>query len=429
MPDIGQKVIGVQLSEFAGDGSVRPGSPGVGDTGVGGVTQDAILAEFARRLANVEGRLIQKVDGDKVLSMIALAKEAVLIQSDKVGLLGEVTIADWQRDISGVATGQVAPSITQIRGGVIRTERVQNFAGTAWVDLDAVGSVDFLHCGSEVSVKANGTFSFGSIATSKALQWDGANLTIGGNTLLSSTSVSTVVANANFGATRSVGDITASVLANSATSITMTSSQLFKTTNGVGGVFIGAGGIIGKNSSGATTFAIDGASGSAVFAGDIQTNGKGIFNGVTTISGFSAAIHANSSFGSQNGVLGFANGVSQTGIHGWGTGSANGVVGETSGLAGNGIYGSSINGATAVRCEATDNVLGSGSSGSVALNVVGVMRINNTLQVPNLNSSFVRGFGGQILTLLGSTTSSGAIVGYINVQTIDGAIGKLPLMS
>ncbi len=441
MATIGEPLINATLGSGSADGALRPGNPFT--PGVGGETQDAIIAELTRRLSIVEGKIDFKVPGDRVLSYIALTKEAVLIEGDRIAVVGEVTFADWQRDISGQATGVIAPSLTQVRGGVIRTERVQNFAGTAWVDLDAVGSVDFLHCGSDVSVKANGQFSFGGTG-GKALVWDGANLTYGNNALLGSATVSTVVANATFGATRSVGDITAQILANSATSITMTSSQLFKTTNGIGGVFIGAGGITGKNSLGATTFAIDGASGSGLFAGDIQTNGKGIFNGVVTqtVAGslITAAVHGNTSLGSNAGVVGFTQTSGGGGIQGHAIGNGCGVIGSSSTAGILGILGSpsrvgvrAIGDSSSIGLEA--NNFGSG----LALSVNGRMTIDNSTLVTNLNAGFLRGHGPAVLTLLGATTSNvgatpfpvggGAITGFINVITIDGQIGKLALFS
>lgn len=66
------------------------------------------------------------------------------------------------------------------------------------------------------------------------------------------------------------GDMTQEILENSGTTILMTSSNLFKTTTGIGGVFIGGGGIFGKNTSGVTTFSINGANGDATFKGTLE---------------------------------------------------------------------------------------------------------------------------------------------------------------
>ncbi|SDX87946.1 tail fiber domain-containing protein [Nitrosomonas halophila] len=71
------------------------------------------------------------------------------------------------------------------------------------------------------------------------------------------------------------GDETEAILSNSATSIVMTASNLFKTGTGSGGVFIGAGGIIGKNSGGVTKVTINASTGlltaeDAIIKGTIQ---------------------------------------------------------------------------------------------------------------------------------------------------------------
>jgi hypothetical protein len=399
LPVVGQQMIGVQLADDGGDGGLRPGPPASG-VGTGGETQNAILADIVRRLANLEGAIRLKVDGDRVLSQILLTKEAVLIAGDKIGIAGEVTFADWHRNVSGNPIGggeSVAPSITRIRGGVIQTERIQNFSGSAYIDLDAVGATEFIRCGTGVSIQASGAFTFGG-AGGKALIWDGVNLNVGTNALVAGTPAGEVASEAHFGATRSVGDITTSILANSATSIRMRSSALFKSTDGLGGVFIGAGGIFGRNSVGNPTFAIDGATGDAAFMGDIDTNGFGRFNGQTVSSLGTVAVLANTSNGSSVGVGGLGT-TGQVGV--WGRNSSAtgwGVVAENTG-------------------------------GGPALEVRGPLRITTSGVVPNLNASFVRGFGTEIITYLGSTTSSGTIVGYINVRTIGGSTGKLALYS
>jgi hypothetical protein len=65
-------------------------------------------------------------------------------------------------------------------------------------------------------------------------------------------------------------DVTATILGASGTSIVMTNANLFKSSSGTAGVFIGSGGLIGKNSSGATTFSIDGSTGNATFYGALS---------------------------------------------------------------------------------------------------------------------------------------------------------------
>ena len=65
-------------------------------------------------------------------------------------------------------------------------------------------------------------------------------------------------------------DVTATILGASGTSIVMTNANLFKSSSGTAGVFIGSGGLIGKNSSGVTTFSIDGSTGNATFYGALS---------------------------------------------------------------------------------------------------------------------------------------------------------------
>jgi hypothetical protein len=371
--------------------------------------------------------------------MIALTREAVLIQADKIGMLGEVTFADWHRDVTGQVTGTVAPSLTQIRGGVVRTEKIFNFAGTSWIDLDASGTTDFIRSSAGVAIKANGNFTFGNTGASKALVWDGANLTIQNSSLLGSTTVATVVANANFGATRSVGDITADVLSNSATSITMNSSQLFKSTGGVAGVFIGSGGIFGKNALGANTFAISGTTGAASFAGDVETGGKGFFNGSASLSGSPAAsVVANRNNVAPVGVVAFSNngfgaamwgfGAGCPGVIGQATAGQPGVLGSNTASSGPGVQGiTGTSGGIGVHGRSTHGsaagVVAENTGGGAAISILGTMLINNSAQVSNLNASFVRGFGTELVRYLGDGGVPGVVTvnGSILINTVGGA--------
>jgi hypothetical protein len=68
-------------------------------------------------------------------------------------------------------------------------------------------------------------------------------------------------------------DVTTTILGASGTSIVMTNANLFKSGSGAGGVFIGSGGLYGKDSGGVTTFSIDGATGAAYFKGTLDLNG------------------------------------------------------------------------------------------------------------------------------------------------------------
>jgi hypothetical protein len=109
-------------------------------------------------------------------------------------------------------------------------------------------------------------------------------------------------------ATVNMTNLKATIEANSSTTITIqNSSTLFRTGSGLGGVFIGAGGLYGKNSSGQNTFAIDGANGAASFKGDIETSGKGLFEGTTYAGSGSTvpvALYGKATTTSDVGVLG-----------------------------------------------------------------------------------------------------------------------------
>lgn len=99
-------------------------------------------------------------------------------------------------------------------------------------------------------------------------------------------------------------DVTTTILAASGTSIVMTNAQLFKSAAGVAGVFIGSGGIFGKNASGVTTFSIDGATGAASFAGNLSTDGQVYAYGSSTTLAGTAAMSGYSTTASSYGVVG-----------------------------------------------------------------------------------------------------------------------------
>jgi hypothetical protein len=172
-------------------------------------------------------------------------------------------------------------------------------------------------------------------------------------------------------------DVTTSILANSGTSVTMTSSNLFKTTTGVGGVFIGGGGITGKDSGGNVTFALDGSTGAASFAGNItgganiSITGTGRFNGAYSSSIGIGAVVANDLYGAANGVVGYANVSNGAGVYGYNSNGASaatayGVYGESLSVNAAGVYGyCPTAGGTGVRGTAvgTNSLGGDFSSG------------------------------------------------------------------
>lgn len=128
-------------------------------------------------------------------------------------------------------------------------------------------------------------------------------------------------------------DVTTTILTASGTSIVMTNSQLFKSSSGVGGVFIGSGGLIGKDGSGNVTFSINATTGAAFYAGDINTAGKGIFKGSSLAGSVNYAVVAN---------LASAGGANVGGVYG--ESDVNfGVAGVSTASGGWGVYGSAQN--------------------------------------------------------------------------------------
>ena len=166
-------------SQDAGQAPAQTPSYSVNTTVSAMQSGSAVFSDFAKRLQNVEWQQsANNVGGDNILSKIALSQEAILIQSSKIGIAGQVTFADWYRDVNGKSTGVLDPSITQIRGGVIQTEKIVSADGLSWLNLDATGATPFLECGSTVAIHANGDFTFGS--GTNTLAWSGGKLSMNG---------------------------------------------------------------------------------------------------------------------------------------------------------------------------------------------------------------------------------------------------------
>ena len=171
-------------------------TPSYSPTPIDVLQAQQIFAQFAKYLNDTQLKLTANTVGpDNIMSTIALSPEAILISASKIGIAGEVTFADWMRDVNGVSTGVLDPSITTIRGGVIHTGIIYNSDNSNYLNLDATGSTSFLVSSSGVNIKANGQFTLGASA-GKQLTWDGTNLSIGNNALLNTTPVGTVVSNA-----------------------------------------------------------------------------------------------------------------------------------------------------------------------------------------------------------------------------------------
>lgn len=135
-------------------------------------------------------------------------------------------------------------------------------------------------------------------------------------------------------------DVTTTILTNSGTSIVMNNANLFKSGSGAGGVFIGSGGLFGKNSGGTETFAIDAGTGAVRVTGDISggsninITGLAAFGGANSSGGFVSAVIANSSYAASTGVLAYGSG--DAAVRGDGRTNSDGVLGgsDASGKAG-----------------------------------------------------------------------------------------------
>ena len=188
MPEVGDLLLGYRTATEGGI-DVRP------SLDAPTTEQTALLAEIMRRLGNFEGAIDFLVPNDQIMSRLLLTKEAALLASDKVAIVGEVTFADWHRDVTGRATGEVEASLTQIRGGVIRTEKIENWDGDSYIDLDAgtSGHDIFIKCKDAITINADGTFVFGGANAAKRLVYDGTKLTLGKDNLLYDTTVNDVI--------------------------------------------------------------------------------------------------------------------------------------------------------------------------------------------------------------------------------------------
>jgi hypothetical protein len=368
--NIGDNLLWTQFTPTVSDAGTQTYTPSPYDQS----NAQAVIAGLAARLSNLEKSVRLQVSADTVISQILLTQDAALISSDKIAIVGEVTFADWHRTISGQIAGGIDPSITQIIGGVIKTGKVQSFDGLSWLNLDATGTTPFIQCQSAVSIEANGNFTFGATAGAQ-LTWDGTNLSLGGNSLLSGTAASTVVSNASYGPaaysglTNKLNKNAADVLSGN---ITFTSSGAFQigtaTWNGTSatgtGVIFNQYGIVAVN-SGTVEFVLNGSTGAATFsgalnapsgtfAGDITTSGHVYATGTYSIGGYYASVVGNPG-GSNVGVYGeTATGQGVLGIAS--TSGGYGVEGFGSSVGSVGVVASSVNG-TALLVAGSMNLL------------------------------------------------------------------------
>ena len=312
-----------------------------------------------------------------------------------VALPGNLT-ADWSTQVTG--SGKPSDNATRNIVTYSGTEPSSPANGDIWVETDVSPVV--------IRMRVSGAWQTSASYTTNTNQLtDGAGL-------------GTKATWANItgaGKPADGADVTTSILGASGTSIVMTSSNLFKSGSGLGGVFIGSGGLVGKNTSGVTTFSIDGATGAAEFKGsitggaNINITGQALFGGAYSVGGSTFAVVANSSGGSGSGVYGAAASGGKHGVYGAGAGgSSTGVTGyNTSGVGVDG-YAASSGGVGVVGTGATSGSIGvkAVSSSGTALAVEGTMTINNDTLVSNLNAEKCNGVKLSVSITSGSATAT-----------------------
>jgi hypothetical protein len=208
-------------------------------------------------------------------------------------------------------------------------------------------------------------------------------------------------------------DATQDILESASTSIVINSGSLFNIYgSGAAGVFIGAGGLFGRNSGGATTFSIESSSGDVTYAGDItgganiDISGTARFNGSVPSGSSNYAGVFNNAGGALSGIVGYGSGGS--GVVGAASGSGSGVQGSNTGggtgvfgfSSGTGVYGQGIGSGTGVVA-----ISGSG----FALDVRGTMKIS-TQTISNLTAgNALSANNASFATTAGNANSLGGV--------------------
>ena len=174
-------------------------------------------------------------------------------------------------------------------------------------------------------------------------------------------------------------DVTTTILGASGTSIVMTNANLFKSSVGLGGVFIGSGGLFGKDTSGNTTFSINGTTGAAEFRGNItggaslDITGNALFKGAASSGGFTYAGLFNTT------------GAASGGIRAFGSSTGAGVRGENA-SSGDGVFGQAASGYGVRAMSNTGTALYAEAPSGTAINCNGAMVKTGTELVANLNA-------------------------------------------
>lgn len=379
----------------------------------------AAIGELTSRISQAEKKLTLKVDGDRVLAAIRLTEEDVAITGDRVSIVGSVTVADYIRDQNGTATGVIDPAITQIIGDKIRTGKIlsNNVTETTGsiLDLDA-GTIALGGTSSpKFSVDANGIMTCSEAVISGAITATSGTFigTVSAGSIITS-SVTVDGRTLSDISTDSVGyhgDYTESTLEGVAASITMNSATLFTKLNGLAGVKIGSGGIIGTDAAGATTFAVDASTGSATFAGTLSA-ASGSFtgsvtaggtvdvtgwlkaSGTTAVGGYYAAIVGTPSDGSKIGV--YASATTGSGVRGIAT-SGVGVTGAATTTGGDGVYAVGSGGANALNASGPVKLQGTSTTRDIVSDSAGTRYLGGSSNYwAGLYANWTIGFGSYL---------------------------------
>lgn len=146
--------------------------------------------------------------------------------------------------------------------------------------------------------------------------------------------------------------------------------------------------------------------------GNLKVTGRAFLDGAVTYGGFNASAHFNQARSATHGAAGFTNAAGGYSLVGDGSGGAtsNGVGGISAG--GFAVYGSASGaGGTGVKAENT--------GGGTALAVTGLMTINNTTLVTNLNAQYLNGLAssGYCQIIVGNTGTATAAGAGFNLTT------------
>lgn len=294
------------------------------------------------------------------------------------------------------AAGSNKPGLGISSAGIgIGYNRASDGAWITSIALDASGNAAFL-----------GTVSAGSI--------------VSGSATVSGVALSTILANAVDG--KNIADallvsgtsVLAGVLVPTNTGAIKTGSITWNSTTGAltggTGIAITEAGIIGA-ASGSATFTLSASTGAATFKGDItggsniNITGTGIFGGSFSGGGYITALYANPSGASTYGLVANAGSVG-AGVIAFGT--ASGRVG----LSGQGTHSGAI-GVAAVN-----------SAGGTALSVSGLMTINNTTLVTNLNADRLDGYHAtSFCSLVPANTGTCTVAGQGFNLFVTGTLG------